>query len=305
MKKILRNIALLSLTVFLNSGLSAQNDSILPNQYAEYYLIDDYTGFHDTLFFNAQNPVSDTINVNISNGDTLAYIWLDGMQAYIKKGASNNQGWYSQITFPDTFEILYDFDLQPGDTASCGSLVIQRDTLVIQGENRIVLNLSGGDIWVQGIGSLVFPFNPIGLCSFYLTHLCSGYFEYSGNSGIDSLTYECYNNYYGLNDANDLGDLGGFYCSCYVGINEIEKKPIKVFPNPLHSGQVNIDNPRKEYINKVTLYHLTGEQAFNEVFDSYDDKISFTIHGLSAGLYLLKIDTGENTLIRKIQYIND
>ena len=68
---------------------------------------------------------------------------------------------------PDTTVVLYDFGLAEGDTAywdayyGFGHAIVQTiDTIEVVGRSRRRFHLNNGDIWLEGIGSLMGLFRP-------------------------------------------------------------------------------------------------------------------------------------------------
>ncbi len=87
-----------------------------------------------------------------------------------------------------------------------------------------------------------------------------------------------------------------------VGIDEVYfDKDISVFPNPA-SGQFSIQySGNKPTQFQLTLFNMMGESIKDEavIFNSNGVQ-SINIHGLSAGVYMLQMQSGSNRITRRI-----
>ncbi len=124
----------------------------------------------------------------------------------------------------DTTMVLYDFNLEIGDTAYFDTYMFHEhamitaiDTVTVYGQQRRRLVLSNEDVWIQGIGSLMGFFRPI-----QPTMLGCGISAY----------YFC---------GNYVDDAGEPYVICTNFSVHIDEKPpltITVHPNPSNGSFV-------------------------------------------------------------------
>ena len=82
-----------------------------------------------------------------------------------------------------------------------------------------------------------------------------------------------------------------------LGTEENNISPIKIYPNPLHDGQLNIEG--KE-IKEVKVFSLLGSLVYTEEFAAGTSKSSINLKQLSKGSYFVKIRTGKTMVVRKL-----
>jgi Secretion system C-terminal sorting domain len=76
-------------------------------------------------------------------------------------------------------------------------------------------------------------------------------------------------------------------------------KNLKVFPNPLNSGNTLNLLFGLPIDAKLTMYSITGKEVFNEVLENTDRK-DINVSNLSNGIYLLKLWTEKTSITRKV-----
>jgi len=76
-------------------------------------------------------------------------------------------------------------------------------------------------------------------------------------------------------------------------------KNLKVFPNPLNSGNTLNLLFGLPIDAKLTMYSITGKEVFNEVLENTDRK-DINVSNLSNGIYLLKLSTEKTSITRKV-----
>jgi len=81
-----------------------------------------------------------------------------------------------------------------------------------------------------------------------------------------------------------------------VGLNSLATENIKVSPNPT-TGVLNIQNNSKVNIESIELFNGIGQRVYlqNERLQSVE--LNENLH---PGIYLLRINTSEGSLIKKI-----
>ena len=88
------------------------------------------------------------------------------------------------------------------------------------------------------------------------------------------------------------------YNTCYListGIEELQAKEIEIYPNP-SSGKFTLRIPDQIKVNSATIYDFQGQMV-----DSFDyGKTELDLSGLSAGIYLLRLNYNSGKEIRKI-----
>ncbi|MBN1337676.1 MAG: T9SS type A sorting domain-containing protein [Bacteroidales bacterium] len=80
-----------------------------------------------------------------------------------------------------------------------------------------------------------------------------------------------------------------------TGINEIENSAVMIYPNPV-SDYLNIKTNSK--IIQVQIMNLMGQIIYNRSVDEMTHSVSLS--NLSTGVYIVKIDTPEGTVSRRI-----
>lgn len=303
MKKILLFAFLL-----IAGGIYAQNDSILPNVYAEYVVQDTYVnpdvniwsheiryGTHD--IFTGEETGEDTIIVSAYDFTLfvpIAYIALDGYRAYIKRYPDTGYEHFNNY-FGDDWELLYDFSLNVGDTAGTfydwdpdapstpSLIVLQVDTMYVQGEPRKVFKLGSPpnsvvDTWIQGMGSTMHPIAPKLRYFEVQRKVCGAAMTYGGPSPVDT-------NYYSVPN-----------CSITSVRDNDPTDPVRIFPNPAQDYiTVAIGDVRAA---DLVIHDPTGRKIHQTSLNSMETRIPTA--GFPSGLYFLTIRYGTTRTARKI-----
>ncbi len=199
----------------------------------------------------------------------------------------------------DSFRVLYDFSLQPGDTLisafpldilmnywptlpmeskAAAYLVVKIDTVEIDSRDlrkMIVEPLSGGDYGreiIEGIGGSEF-FMPYHTCG-----LCSGSFQ--GYRGL-----RCYESPGLVYKTDPLP------CDAVTVITATEEYldhhvTLEVYPNP-SSGRVWIRNPKDKVNAKdVTIYNLQGRKLHLSISSTAPDEL--IVDFVTPGIYMVR-----------------
>ena len=258
----------------------SQNDSIFPNQYAKWTI--QKTTIDPSLnyireYFDIQlypNSGTDTFNIVYQN-NTIAYLYYDSLRVFIKRGPTYY--WDFRPDFGSNYELLYDFGLMVGDTAyfdhGMHAIVQNIDSVIIQGVPRRRIIFSNNDEWLMGVGSNQHPLRTkVSLFEgFFL--LCEGYFEYSGNSNIDTMSIKQNNCFYD------------------VGINNLFIDSENTFyPNP-SSDFVYIENIDHKNINSIDIYSMLGKLLMSYSSDEFhtNNKIQLNLRDLPEGFIIICI----------------
>ncbi|GGG59258.1 T9SS type A sorting domain-containing protein [Bizionia arctica] len=97
----------------------------------------------------------------------------------------------------------------------------------------------------------------------------------------------------------DLGDFPGAFFYIVVsgdilGIEEFGLNSLSIFPNPVNNV-INIESPNAIKVNNAIIYSITG-QVVLEV----QNRTKLDVSNLNSGIYLLKIETDNGSITRKI-----
>lgn len=171
MKSILPPYTFLLFIIVFSNTCYSQNDSVLPNYEAGYNLFEKTIGSDlnwvytpETVYFSNFNE-DDTVEVGYNS---YAKIFFEGNKAFI----IGNSGFNGPLMYDDSAVVLYNFDLNVGDTSylenGSGSNLYLTPVIVenitfqnIEGVQRKRIEHSNGDTWIQGIGSLTHPLWPV------------------------------------------------------------------------------------------------------------------------------------------------
>ncbi|MBC7410125.1 MAG: T9SS type A sorting domain-containing protein [Arcicella sp.] len=81
-----------------------------------------------------------------------------------------------------------------------------------------------------------------------------------------------------------------------MSIEEVEKKNIKIYPNPTTSI-VNVATPN-ETINQINVYDMHGRLLKSQKGNNDNDQIN--IQELPNGMYMIEVKTRQGTKIAKL-----
>jgi hypothetical protein len=73
---------------------------------------------------------------------------------------------------------------------------------------------------------------------------------------------------------------------------------LKVYPNPTY-GEVNISNSEISTINNILIFDLSGRKIL-EILPTSNDRITFDISPLNSGVYIIRINTSNGEIFRKL-----
>jgi len=178
--------------------------------------------------------------------------------------------------------IIYDFSANPMDTITyfryssgpelVGEAVISWvDTSVYNGTERRVLTLMNGEQWIEGVGS------NEGLLMRYFANV-------SNYAGFLYCMSENDTIHYGVSASGS-----GSYAPCdfFIGIDELRKETIEVYPNPVED-RLSFD--AETQINAILVSNSEGKSIAVD-FTRQGDTYSVTLDFLPAGIYQILIKT--------------
>ena len=246
---------------------------VLGKQYSKLY------GVNHNYYYSSMMPYKDIPEFNIDSAEYVGGIREDSAKK-VQFFEAN-----------DTVEYLfYDFGLNVGDTFCFDYFdnvfgpntcfpVSYIDSILINGQYRRTINLSDwwSTTWIEGIGNSVgwFEFQFIGTWSWSL--LC---FQQNNDTLINSF---------------------GF-CNCtpywLTGITKIDQKinTVKIYPNPA-TENINIEFKEPLLPYHLKLYSIYDQKLFEKEIG--DRQTSIDIQNLNTGIYLLILETKDQTIEQK------
>lgn len=225
--------------------------------------------------------------------DTLSYskIWVsyDSLATWCFQGLLREKSNIVYYLPPDLDEgILYDFNLEVGDSAFvhnifCGNepipiQIIKIDTVDYFGMTRKRWQLddsgTGDEYWVEGIGSMNGPL----------------YTKYSYCIVCPGWELLCYH-YEGLLQYIMPGEAD---CYVGVGIDEHGAGKISVNPNPVKRGEL-VKIELDFQIKSINVYSSSGKLV-KEISSIHENNFKLETGAFSSGVYLIRIETEENQI---------
>jgi hypothetical protein len=211
--------------------------------------------------------LQDTLTVYTS--EPVGQIAMNGNKVYAKI-----ESFYGELEgdYSLDFHLLYDYDLQIGDTAyhknGFPPAILQSITSYdMVGHMVPHFHFSNGDSWIKGIGSTKHPFFPF-VREFEISYLyCYSDGYYMGDFPLDFYSYY----------------PGSAYSYCQLNLPYMEQAPdIEVAPNPTSTvlSVINFNEPPE----RIEVYALDGKLLH---YNTNSDHIS--VQPLKAGFYLTKV----------------
>ncbi len=274
----MRILSFFFLVFVYSTGVSAQSYLPFPDSAARWVNAGFYSGQGLTSGFyycaDGEDTVINTLSYtrmeNCLTGDYLgAFRDTVGKVFYVPKDSLSES-------------LIYDFSLQTGDTVNyyhedfgfgANQAVIQgTDTWLVNGVNRRVLYLDAST-WIEGIGCdrgflvshsyNVSNYSPLLYCMSVNDTIHYGYSASSSGSNVS--------------------------CDFFIGLNELEKQSVEVFPNPVnYEFYFNLSGQ----IDAVVLTSLDGKSFVME-YSRNDSEYTVNVQGLAAGTYTLTIRSEE------------
>jgi hypothetical protein len=189
-------------------------------------------------------------------------------------------------------EVLYDYSLETGDTVSHSGYVwtatVDEVTVIGGTRKRITLdsfsvehnNHSIQQIWIEGVGSPVYPFRP--------TRNMFNFLSVSGGQAYSTrCAFQNNEHIYGNPMCTDMVPLG---------VDELEQVSdgIKLLPNPFSTNlMITSELPLEDASFK--LYNMQG-QLVGEINHVNGNTISFSRQNLAAGVYFSQLSENGRTI---------
>jgi hypothetical protein len=189
-------------------------------------------------------------------------------------------------------EVVYDFNLNVGDSIYVDSAythayahVTLVDSIIIDGAYHKQIHFdSPTDIWVEGLGSLHSPFNPIQYAFIYPTGfqlLCVT--NQNGNIYMNPSYHQCY---------IDTTYITG------LPIQSPSKSKLVVISNPMHAfSQVKIEG-KPDQFEKFVLFNSRGNII--KIGSIKDNTFILKRDNLPSGIYILKVYSKQDVLTNKL-----
>lgn len=73
---------------------------------------------------------------------------------------------------------------------------------------------------------------------------------------------------------------------------------LKMYPNPSSNGTLNLIISNNLLISEITVYSVLGKKVFHSLNPDFNNE-KISIHNLKTGMYLVKINIGENSVVKK------
>ncbi len=223
------------------------------------------------------------------NSKSYQKLWasFDSLSTWSYQGLVREEGKKVYFIPADRSEgLLYDFDLEIGDTARVVNLnfdnipvqIIDKDTITLFGKQRVRWHISHesyyAEYWIEGIGSSNGPIHT----KFYYNMNCPTW-ELLCLHQNDSLLYM-------------LNSQIGCYQS-NVGMEEIEaQNSIDFWPNPVKKGNaVRVDFGFEP--NQVEMINSSGKVVYVAA-ELTQNSLQIETNSLATGLYLIRVINQEN-----------
>jgi hypothetical protein len=232
-----------------------------------------------------------------------------GKNFYIREDSNNNLVFYRTLAPSSQEELLYNYNLNLGDTiqykisagVTVADSVVGIDTVLINGMARRVFDFQNKEgrglrayTVIEGVGCTNNPVFPAFMAA------CS---EYNENLTCFSQNGLAADFFMRQNYCYTLG--GNYTINCdatTVGIasNNTYVTPIaKVFPNPASSA-INIATENELYNNgSVLVYDLSGRKIFNAPISTSEKVLSINTSSWHNGLYLVLLQDNKGVALKK------
>ncbi|MBN2746384.1 MAG: T9SS type A sorting domain-containing protein, partial [Bacteroidales bacterium] len=223
------------------------------------------------------------------NSKTYQKLWAssDSLSTWTYQGLVREEGKKVYFMPLDRSEgLLYDFDLEIGDTARvvnflCDNIpvqIIDKDTITLFGKQRVRWHISNesynAEYWIEGIGSSNGPIHTN-----YMYNIICSTWDLLCLHQNDSLLYM-------LNS-----QIGCYHSN--VGVEEIvAQKSIDFWPNPVKKGNaVRVDFGFVP--TKVELINSSGKVVYVAV-ELTQNSLQIETNSLATGFYLIRVINQEN-----------
>lgn len=289
-------------SLIITSILSfAQTYVLFPDSNAYWNEIEFYQGQCDppayckrTYFLQRDTVIDDYSYNKIYSNDGSSISYVGGLR-------EENKRIYLYYTWCDHSVLLYDFNLNVGDTivtaclaAECDTLlnqymtVVSVDSVLLQDNSyrrRINFDWGPEESWIEGIGSvsgLLYPYYSCVLCVCFLELIC--FQEYDNTLYLNEEHVPCFNYYVSIDDPEKNEDL------------------LLVYPNPVkYQSFVTIRSD--ENINAIKLYDITGRMVTSrQKMNTKETQLQ--LGNFQQGIYFLKVNFQNNSILYNKLIIN-
>lgn len=268
----------------VSKSIHAQNDSLMPNMEAHYtyytYEINNPPGQQYNIGYISlyqSDSMTDTLEVYNTYG-SVGYIAYKNNQVYVQLDGLNGELEYD---VSQSYYLLYDYDLQIGDTAYQKSgyppaILEEITTYNLSGHNVPQFHFSNEDTWIKGIGSTLHPFFPI-VQEFEISYLyCSAVGYTYGDFPVDYY-------FFSPNPAHGY---------CQVNLEELDEITMEITPNPT-SDLITFQNLPEEP-SYLKIISASGQQVLQK---KYKDQVN--VRDLPSGVYFVQIQFTHTTTMLK------
>lgn len=93
----------------------------------------------------------------------------------------------------------------------------------------------------------------------------------------------------------------GVYSILFLGVEENLNQDFTISPNPtVGKDQIKIRFDKVKYINSIQVLSLEGQIVKDKTCNNSIDQLELKLDGLKPGIYLININSGQNTQTGKI-----
>ena len=274
-----------------------------PRQYAVYVTLKKCSTQenHDFIRFWNGDPSQDSLLLEISghipNSTTYTFNTDSLFITFVSDDSITSEGWYL------TFESLR-------EGIGCGTHVIRDPYGVISdnsGDDNYRDNMScSWTFRINNVETLTFNFEELNISpedhlDFYdiSTFPAELIVSYSGNTLPEPLIYHSGKVRIKFISDNYLND-SGFRLTWSADGTGIDNRdiPVSVYPNPA-SETIHVTFARSMEDGEVAVRNIIGKTIFTQSF-SNTESITFPVHQLPEGIYILSITSGKDTFHKKI-----
>jgi len=221
--------------------------------------------------------------------------------SYVGGLREENKRIFLYYTWCDHSVLLYDFNLNVGDTMTMSCLaaecdiqenlymtVVSVDSVLLEDHSyrrRINFNYGSAMSWIEGVGSvsgLLYPYYSCVLCVCFRELIC---FQEDGNSlYLNEENASCFNFYVSIDDLKRNDEM------------------FKVYPNPV-KYQTFVTIKSNEGINTIELYDFLGRMInCKQRINSMEYKLQ--LGSLRQGIYFLKANLQNDQMVCNRLIIN-
>ncbi len=283
----MKRILTLVFVLVLQNNLKAQVTYHFPHynavwgQFTGVCCFPGLTGSTYFLAANGDTVVNGNSYIKLYQSDSTGSV-LNLVNEFIREDSFGRIFYYNHWANQDT--LLYDFNLQIGDTAKVYTSATNIFPLIVDSISNIQIgsqirkhiHFDQGNSWIEGIGSsdgLLYP--------------------YGGQYIIDGVAWlTCFKE----NDTLKYGDV----CNqVFVGIDNIlSENEIEISPNP-SNGIIEIDLDKNRG-GELMIYNSVGQLIQKDIISNSSNKISINLSNQPDGIYFVRIIKENKILSAKL-----